>query len=56
MSKDVGDGGSEDEEALGHLKGDFARAGAADAMDGFVEFEVVVGREEGDGGVDGGVV
>jgi hypothetical protein len=38
------------------LEGDFGGAVGADAVDSFVEFEGVVGGEEGDGGVDGGVV
>ena len=56
LGEDVGDGGGEEEEAFGHLEGDFLRAGAADAVDGFGDFEVVVFGQEGDGFVDGFVV
>lgn len=54
--EDVGDGGGEEEQALGELQGNGGGARGADAMDAFVDLEVVVGRQEGDGGVDVGVV
>ena len=54
--EDVGDGGGEEEQALGKLQGDGGGARGADAMDAFVDLEVVVRRQEGDGGVDVGVV
>jgi hypothetical protein len=38
------------------LEGDLLCAGAADAVDGFVDFEVVVLGQEGDGFVDGFVM
>lgn len=56
LGEDVGDGGGEEEEAFGHLEGYFGGAVGADAVDGFVEFEGVVGGEEGDGRVDVGIV
>ena len=60
LGQDIGDCGCEEEEAFGHLEGDGfyggGGGGAADAVDGFGEFEVVVGGEEGDGCVDGGVL
>ena len=54
--EDVGDGGGEEEEAFGELERDFLRRRAADAVDGFGDFEAVVCREEGDCGEDVWVV
>lgn len=50
--EDVGDGGGEEEQTLGELQGDVPGARRSDTVDAFVDFEVVVGREESDGGVD----
>ena len=44
---DIGDGTCEQQETFGELEGYAAGGGAADGVDGFVEFEVVVGGEEG---------
>lgn len=46
----------EEEQSLRELEGDGLGARGADSVDAFVDFEVVVGREEGNGGVDVGVV
>lgn len=46
----------EEEEPFGHLQADAGRAGFADVVDCLVDFEVVVGGEEGDGGIEGWVV
>lgn len=56
LGEDVGDGGGEEEEAFRHLEGYFGGAVGADAVDGLVEFERVIRGEEGDGGVDVGVI
>lgn len=52
LGEDVGDGGGEEEEALRHLQGDLLGARGADAVDGFGNFEAVVGGEDGDGGLE----
>lgn len=54
--QDVGDRGCEEEEAFGELEGDFGSGGGADPVDRFGDFKGIVGGEEGDGGVDFGVV
>lgn len=56
MCEDVGDGCRENEEAFWELEGDALCAEGADAVDCFVDFEGVVFWEEGDCGVDVGVV
>lgn len=60
---DIGEGGEDvgeyegiHEEALGELKGDALGGGGEDAPDRFVDLEVVVGRENGDGGIERRVV
>lgn len=56
MRQDIGDGGREQEEAFGELQGDGFCARGADAVYAFVDLEVVIRWEEGDGGVDVGIV
>lgn len=60
---DVGEGGKDvredegiHEEAFGQLEGDALGVSGAEAPDALVDLEVVVGGEEGDGGVEGGIV
>lgn len=53
---DVGEGEGIHKEALGELEGDARRGRGANAPDALVDFEVVVGREEGYRGVEVGVV
>lgn len=55
-SEDVGEGERVHEETLGELDGDAFRVRGFDSPDAFVDLEVVDGREEGDGGVEGCVV
>ena len=55
-SEDVGEREGVHEEALGELKGNALGAGGKNAPNAFVDLEVVVVRENGDGGVEGGVV
>lgn len=52
---DVGDGEGVHEEAIGELEGDEGGGGGVDAVEGLVDLKGVVGREEGDGGVEGRV-
>lgn len=54
--EDVGEGEGVHEETLGKLDGDAFGVGGFDAPDALVDLEVVDGREEGDGGVEGCVV
>lgn len=49
--EDVGDGEGVEEEALGELEGHALGAHGEYAPHRFVDFEGVVGRQEGDGGV-----
>lgn len=53
--EDVGDGKGVHEEAIGELERGATRAGRSDAVDGLMDLEVIVGRKEGGGGVDGGI-
>lgn len=53
--EDVGEDEGVHEEALGELEGDALGARGEHAPEGFVDLEVVVGGEEGDGGSKGGV-
>lgn len=52
-AEDVGESEGVHQEAFGELKSDAFGGGRKreDAVDAFVDFEVVVGREDGDGGV-----
>ena len=56
LDEDVGDGGGEEEQALGHLEGDLSGARGADAVDGLGDLEAVVGGEQGYGGPEVGVL
>ena len=55
-SEDVGEREGVHEEALGELKGNALGASGKNAPNAFVDLEVVVVRENGDGGVEGRVV
>ncbi|XP_015950233.3 uncharacterized protein LOC107475126, partial [Arachis duranensis] len=55
-SEDVGEREEVHEEALGELKGNALGAGIKNAPNAFVDLEVVVVRENGDGGVEGRVI
>lgn len=54
--EDVGEDERVHEQALGELEGHALRPGGQDAPDAFVNLEVVVGREDGYGGVEKRVV
>ena len=54
--EDVGDGSGEEEQSLRKLQGNRCRARRANTVNTFVNFVVVVGGKEADGGVDVGVV
>lgn len=54
--EDVGEDKRVHEEALGELEGDALGSRGEDAPDALVDLEVVVGRENGDGGVEKRVV
>ncbi|RYR72840.1 hypothetical protein Ahy_A02g007059 [Arachis hypogaea] len=55
-SEDVGEREEVHEEALGELKGNALGAGIKNAPNAFVDLEVVVVRENGDGSVEGRVI
>lgn len=55
LCENVRDHGCKHEESFGHLECDVFGTGGADAVDGLVDFEVVVAGEERDGGVDVGI-
>lgn len=50
--EDIGEGKRVHEEALGELEGNALGSGGEDAPDGLVYLEVVIGRENGYGGVE----
>lgn len=54
--KDIGDDKGVHKEPFGKLKGDPLGARGTDAPHAFMDFEIVVGRKKGNGGVEGGVV
>lgn len=56
LRQDVGDGGGEEEKALGHLQRNLGRARGADAVDGFGDLEAVVGRKQRDRFLEVGVL
>lgn len=54
--EDVGDDEGIHEESLGELKGDALCTGGADSPNALVDFKVIVGRQDGDGGIQSRIV
>ena len=56
LDEDVGDGGGEEEQALGHLEGDLFGAQGADAVDGLGDLKAVVGGQQRNGRLEVGIL
>lgn len=53
---DIGDDEGIHEESLGELKGDALCTGGAGSPNALVDFKVIVGRQDGDGGIQSRIV